>query len=102
MIPDQCIFLLSLYDDACGFPAIIWHIMSKLYLQLLLLNFEESGKKVGGLLVQKKTLILFDGSSLNSCCKNIRYGSLICIEACCFFGSNWLMASNMCSYDFLE
>ncbi|KAL1371831.1 hypothetical protein AAHE18_01G160300 [Arachis hypogaea] len=41
--------------------------------KLLLLNFEESGKKVGGLLVQKKTLILFDGSSLNSCCKNIRH-----------------------------
>lgn len=50
-----------------------------LLLQPLLLNLGEDGKIVGALLVQKKTSMLFDGNSANSCCnlENIRYSSFL-------------------------
>lgn len=40
--------------------------MHELCLQLLLLNFGDGGKRIGGHLVQGKTLMLFDGTSSNS------------------------------------
>jgi len=50
-----------------------------LQLLMLLLNLGEDGKIVGGLLVQKKTSMLFDGNNSNSCCnlENIRYVSFL-------------------------
>ena len=54
-------------------------------LQLLLLNLGEDGKIVGGLLVQKKTSMLFDGNNSNRCCnlENIRYVSFLLGNAVC-------------------
>jgi len=87
MIPDECTFFSVLPSyEPCYF--ISCHYLSRYtvyLLQLLLLNFGGDGKMVGGLLVQKKTSMLFDGNNSNSCCnlENIRYVRFLLGNAVC-------------------